>query len=106
MVGVFGGEHRSAPPLASPWCVIVVLHSVGLVLLAGEEQGSTPPSPMCSRSRMMCAINPTVHGGRGLHGVGPLGFTVVCKGRGAGLRTAVKLFSVMLVVLGGWLSLS
>ena len=106
MVGVFGGEHRSAPPLTSPWCVIVALHVVSLVLLAGGEQGSTPPSPMCSMSRMMCVISPMVYRGRGLHGVGPLGSSVVCMGRGAGLRTAVKLFSIMSVVFGCWLSLS
>ena len=54
----------------------------------------------------MCAISPMVHRGRGLHGVGALGFTAVCMGRGAGLRTAVKLFSVMSIVFGCWLSLS
>ena len=75
-------------------------------MLAGGEQGSTPPSPLCSRSRMMCVINPTKHRGRGLHEVIPLRRTVVCQGQGARLRTAVMLFSVLSVVSGGWLSVS
>ena len=99
MVDVVSGEHRSAPPLAIPWCVVVFWHVVRLMVLAGGEQGSTPLSPLCSRSRMMCTINCKVHRGRGLHGV-PLGLTVVCQGREARLRTAVMLFSVMSVVSG------
>ena len=106
MVGIVGGEHRSAPPLAIPWCVVALWYVVRLVVLAGGEQGSTPLSPLCSRSRMMCVINPMKHRGRGLHGVVPLRRTVVCQGRGARLRTAVMLFSVLSVVFGGWLSLS
>ena len=106
MVDVVGGEHRSALPLTIPWCVTVFWHDVKLVLLAGGEQGSTPPSPLCSKRRMMCVIDPMVHRGCCLHGVVPLSLTVVCQGRGARLRTAVMLFSVMSVVSGCWLSLS
>ena len=54
----------------------------------------------------MCVINPMKHRGRGLHGVVPLRRTVVCQGRGARLRTAVMLFSVLSVASGGWLSVS
>ena len=105
-VGVVGGEHRSAPPLASAWCVVVFWYVVRLVVLVGGEQGSAPLSPLCSRRRMMCVISPITHRGRGLREVVLLCRTVVCQGRGAGLRTAVMLFFVLSVVSGGWLSLS
>ena len=54
----------------------------------------------------MCVINPMKHIGRGLHEVVPLRRTVVCQGRGARLRTAVMLFSILSVVSGSWLSVS
>ena len=57
MVGVFGGEHPSSPPLTSPWCVIVVLNVVRVMLFAGGEQGSATPSPMKYRSAMMFIAN-------------------------------------------------
>ena len=104
-IGVVGGECRSAPPLVVSWCVTVFWHVVKLMVLASGEQGSTPPSPLCSTNGMMCIINPKVHRGHGLHGV-PLGLTVVCQGRGVRLRTAVMLFSVMSVVSSCRLSLS
>ena len=94
------GEQGSAPssgcvfpPFTSPWCVLLVLYFVSLV--AGGEQGSTPPSPMCNRYLMLFVISTMLRKGRGLDGVGPMGFVVVCVWRGAGLRIAVKLFSVV-----------
>ena len=73
-----GGEQCSTPPLTSPLFVMLVLYVVIFVLLAGGEQGSTPPSPMSNRYVMMFIISTMICRGCGFHGDIPLGFVVVC----------------------------
>ena len=41
-------QQRSKPPFFSPLFIVVVTYVVSCVLLAGGEQGSTPPLLSCS----------------------------------------------------------
>ena len=103
----YGDSHplqRSTPLFSGPLILLLVMYVVSFVLIAGRQQGSTPP--MRRMYVIMLIFSAMTCRGRGFRVDVPVGFVVVRLWRGAELHTAVWLFCIVSVTFGSWFLLA